>query len=147
MRRMIKFHVLPFDVKSYFSGFVEKYPKDDTSEQDATKKGIGAFLKTLQNKEPTKKTTENVENQNKVKSDETRRPVSSPLMGIVEFLSTLATNFGDSRIVVKFASRLSNCSIRFLLLDPASQFKVRFLITNLIVNMMISPPGPPPLSV
>jgi len=45
------------------------------------------------------------------------------LVGIVEFLNTLATNFADSKILVRKTPTLSGANIRFLLLDPASQFK------------------------
>jgi len=96
-------------------GFVEKYK--DGAAADKPQKGVGAFLDSLQ----TKKDQEQPVN-TEVKS-ENRKPGSSPLLGIVEFLATLATNFADSRIVVKFDTKLAGSSIRFLLLDPASQFK------------------------
>merc|ERR1740128_722431 len=97
-------------------GFVEKYK--DGAEADKPQKGVGAFLDSLQTKKDQQEQPVNTE----VKS-ENRKPGSSPLLGIVEFLATLATNFADSRIVVKFDTKLAGSSIRFLLLDPASQFK------------------------
>jgi len=97
--------------------FMEKYKPSNQPSAQPQKKGVGAFLESLKSKESAK------ESEDIRKPDENRRPGSSPLLGIVEFLSTLATNFGDSRIVVKSSTKLTGSSIRFLLLDPASQFK------------------------
>lgn len=99
-------------------GFVEKYnPAVDPTRVEETKKGVGAFLESIQKKNQDSPKQE-------IKTDgEPRKPGSSSLLGIVEFLSTLATNFGDSRIVIKTGSTLAGAGIRFLLLDPATQFK------------------------
>ena len=102
-------------------GFAEKYnPAVDPTRVEETKKGVGAFLESIQKKNQDSPKQE-------IKTDgEPRKPGSSPLLGIVEFLSTLATNFGDSRIVIKTGSTLAGAGIRFFLLDPATQFKGTF---------------------
>lgn len=93
-------------------GFVEKY-KDSAGEPDKPRKGVGAFLETIQKKETSKSDTKTRDEnrkpgaENLKPGENTRKPGSSPLLGVVEFLSTLATNFGDSRIVVKFSNKLA----------------------------------------
>ena len=84
---------------------------------EETKKGVGAFLESIQKK------AHQDNSKPEVKIEVLRKPGSSPLLGVVEFLSTLATNFGDSRIVIKSGQTLAGSGIRFLLLDPAAEFK------------------------
>jgi len=114
-------------------GFSEKYPGSEQSiPSQPQKRGVGAFLQNLHTNK-SGKVVQQTPDPPSVKSNsaattpaadqENTRPGSAPLMGVVEFLSTLATNFGDSRVVIKRANTLAGGSIRFLLLDPASQFK------------------------
>jgi len=109
--------------------FSEMYKTTDTNvsnNQPAT--GVTAFLDKMKTKEVVKKKglTRNAESEDAATvADENKKPGggSSPLLGIVEFLNTLATNFADSKILVTQTKTLSDANIRFLLLDPASQFK------------------------
>ena len=93
--------------------FAEKYKTTDGPASEEPKKGVGAFLQSLKAKESIAAKATEAETS---KPDENRRPAgSSPLLGIVEFLATLATNFGDSRIVVKSSTKLNGSSIRFVI--------------------------------
>jgi len=109
---------IPFKLQ----GFSEKYKTDEGANTEQPKTGVSAFLKNIKKNENTS-TKENEKEINQQVVDENRKPGSSPLMGVVEFLNTLATNFADSKILVRKTPTLSGANIRFLLLDPASQFK------------------------
>jgi len=110
-------------------GFVEKYqpPQVLTPQDTNASSGVQAFLKSI-NKDTKKadkndkKAAEDVKSDDGSKKSEGGGSTTSPLLRLVELLSTLASCRGDSRVVVRSSKNMAEGSIRFLLLDPASQF-------------------------
>ena len=97
------------------NGFVERYKPSQVSLEGAAKTGVAAFVDSLKAaKEPTKEVQEE-KNENKTPT--------SPLQGVVELLSSLSLTQGEARVVLTRSSKLSGARLRFLLLDPAQQFR------------------------
>lgn len=100
-------------------GFVEKYENDPpVTEAIENKKGVTAFLESLQKKDnPEKK-----EVVTKTPTQSEKEQISSPLMIITSFLETLKTNCSDGRIFVLPESTIGEGVLKFLLLNPAAHF-------------------------
>ncbi|TRY62784.1 hypothetical protein TCAL_00388 [Tigriopus californicus] len=106
-------------------GFAEKFqnaPKK--SNQPEVKKGLQAFLSSV------KKCPKGVENTGQTENldmaaDKATPPKStrSPLNFIAEFLRSLVHMSNEARILVNSQNTLAKSSIKYCLLNPASQFK------------------------
>jgi len=96
------------------TGFAERYRSENIPQ---SKTGVSAFLSSLKESKGSQAEKENDERENM------SRPLGSPLLGVVELLSSLALTQGEARLVITRSPRLSAARIRFLLLDPAHQFQ------------------------
>jgi len=96
------------------TGFAERYKSDINSTQPKT--GVNAFLSSLKESQGGSKPDEERENN-------VGKTIGSPLLGVVELLSSLALTQGEARLVITRSPQLAAARIRFLLLDPANQFQ------------------------
>jgi len=99
------------------TGFAERYKSENKGSSTQSKSGVTAFLSSLKEKKEGSQVEKEEEKEN------SSRPVGSPLLGVVELLSSLALTQGEARLVISRSPRLSAARIRFLLLDPAHQFQ------------------------
>ncbi|KAL4229836.1 DEAD H (Asp-Glu-Ala-Asp His) box helicase 11 [Mactra antiquata] len=102
-------------------GFVEKYRPDIVPAAEKVKKkqtstsSLSNFLKSIVGKE-------NVEEEPTKQEEKNDFVMSSPLMHIESFLHSLTNADKDGRIVLNHQRLFSQCSIKFLLLNPAVHF-------------------------
>ena len=101
------------------NGFVEKYKSTNTENVPHQKKGVSAFLQSI-NSKPEKKVEEAAVVV--APSDENKAPNNS-LQSLVDVLSCLTMDHGEARMVMTSGRRLGDARLRFLLLDPANQFR------------------------
>ncbi|XP_014785658.1 ATP-dependent DNA helicase DDX11 [Octopus bimaculoides] len=127
------FKILRYCQKSQISkklnGFVEKYQPSSVKyvplsvkKPEDSRSGISQFLEQLSDKQNSCKNTPNkvpepVQNTNEPPE------MRSPLMHIESFLKALTNADKDGRIVLNRKNLLSVSSIKFLLLNPAVEFK------------------------
>lgn len=108
-------------------GYADKYEtgvqinSEPTAKQE---KGISAFLSTLQtqrnqSKSITDEKTHQVAKENEKLENEVK---SNPLMSIVNFLECLKTSSEDGRIFLLPGATFGQSTLKFILLNPASQF-------------------------
>ncbi|XP_053400123.1 ATP-dependent DNA helicase DDX11-like isoform X2 [Mercenaria mercenaria] len=123
------FKILRYCQRSQISrklhGFVEKYrpeiviSSEKEKKQETSTSSLSSFLKSLSGKgNDTEKVSEPAESVEE-KSDFV---MSSPLMHIESFLLALTNADKDGRIVISKQKLFSQCSIKFLLLNPAVHF-------------------------
>ena len=103
------------------NGFVEKYKGSEDENAAPVKTGVSAFLSSI-NKKGDQGDSRAKEAPPAV-TDENRPPVTNSLQPLVEVLSCLCLDHGEARMVVTSGPRLQEASLRFLLLDPANQFR------------------------
>ena len=103
------------------NGFVEKYKGCEDENAAPAKTGVSAFLSSI-NKKGDQDGSKAKEAPPAV-TDENRPPVTNSLQPLVEVLSCLCLDHGEARMVVTSGPRLQEASLRFLLLDPANQFR------------------------
>ena len=103
------------------NGFVEKYKGCEDENAAPVKTGVSAFLSSI-NKKGDQGDSKAKEAPAAV-TDENRPPVINSLQPLVEVLSCLCLDHGEARMVVTSGPRLQEASLRFLLLDPANQFR------------------------
>lgn len=100
-------------------GYVEKYEEDlSLKKPEEEKKGVTAFLESLQKKNK----VESKENPVEFASELDKEQPTSPLIVINSFLETLRTNCADGRIFVNPGETIGQGQIKFLLLNPAAHF-------------------------
>ena len=123
------FKIVQYCRKSQISkklqGFAEKYPdegvevKNENGEEKA-KSGVSNFLREITQRNT--KFDENVGVSVKEVESDDAVVMRSPLMLIEGFLSALTNADKDGRIVFNKQSVVSQCSLKFLLLNPAVYF-------------------------
>lgn len=100
-------------------GYVEKYENDPTVKENVEeKKGVTAFLQSLQKKDSPDVTQTPV----KPTGEKEKEQITSPLIVIASFLETLKTNCTDGRIFVAPGTTIGQGYLKFLLLNPAAHF-------------------------
>ncbi|XP_014208174.1 ATP-dependent DNA helicase DDX11 [Copidosoma floridanum] len=100
-------------------GYAEKYEDDLVFKKPIQeKKGVSAFLETLQKKN----NAEVKENSTKDQNEQEKEQITSPLIIITSFLETLKTNCSDGRIFVTHGDTIGQGEMKFLLLNPAMHF-------------------------
>ena len=111
------------------NGFVEKY-KPSNSENVSTptvvKSGVSAFLKSIKTNQNASTTKEKEVADISVQegsSNVENKPPTNCLQSLVDVLNCLCMDHGEARMVITTGSRLADARIRFLLLDPANQFR------------------------
>ena len=105
------------------NGFVEKYKPSNCENVEHVKTGVSAFLDSI-NKSGDTKGRDNVKKPDEaVEVSEENRAPNNCLQSLVELLSCLCMDHGEARMVVTSGRRLQDARLRFLLLDPANQFR------------------------
>ena len=103
------------------NGFVEKYkPSQSSNNKVEVKSGVSQFLKSINSKEAA--SSVGTVREPEPVSDENTAPTNC-LQPVVELLSCLCLGQGEARMVVSSGPRLVDGRLRFLLLDPAHQFR------------------------
>lgn len=99
-------------------GYAEKYYEEDLNKESVQeKKGVSAFLESLQKK------SNNVPlKENKVPDETEKEQITSPLIIITSFFESLRTSCSDGRIFVTPGVTIGQGYIKFLLLNPAAHF-------------------------
>ncbi|ELU04301.1 hypothetical protein CAPTEDRAFT_175213 [Capitella teleta] len=103
------------------NGFMEKYqPQVNHAADKVNKKNpswaLSRFLTEIS------QSKDNVSDSDKSEAESPAFPRSSPLMQIESFLEALTNSDRDGRIVITQQPLLSNCSVRFILLNPSVHF-------------------------
>lgn len=125
------FKILQYCRKSQISkklnGFVEKYPNNEvaiaTEKTEERHLGITGFLKEITQNVEISNLTAETQKTNTSKGNEEAIVMRSPLMHIEGFISSLTNADKDGRIVLTKQPLLSNCTLKFLLMNPAVHFK------------------------
>ncbi|KAJ8683934.1 hypothetical protein QAD02_019726 [Eretmocerus hayati] len=99
-------------------GYSEKYEDNLTQEKPDEKKGVSAFLHSLQSKTISQTPERVVDTRISAEQEQ----ITSPLMVITSFLETLETNCSDGRIFVSPGNTIGEASLKFILLNPAAHF-------------------------
>ncbi|KAL2093534.1 hypothetical protein ACEWY4_010846 [Coilia grayii] len=103
------------------SGFAERYegagvtPHTHGNKENRRTEGLGRFLQSLQNKEP-------VPPEDQKGAEDTKPSVASPMMLVESFVFALTSANKDGRVVIQRQAYVSQCSVRFLLLNAAVHF-------------------------
>ena len=100
------------------NGFAEKY-NDGNVKVEKKAKGVTAFLQGLNDKE---NKDEEREDNTEAEVEKKKRTTGSPLVIVLEFLEALANVSSDSRVLVSVGSTVGAGSVKYCLLNPASQF-------------------------
>uniref|UniRef100_A0A8C9VAC2 ATP-dependent DNA helicase DDX11 n=1 Tax=Scleropages formosus TaxID=113540 RepID=A0A8C9VAC2_SCLFO len=118
------FKVIQYFEKSLISrklfGFVEKYQGNGvkvslSSKENRRTEGLSHFLQSLQTSQPTPM-------DQKVADEEKQISMASPMMQVEGFLFALTNANKDGRLVIQRHGTLAQCSLKFLLLNPAVHF-------------------------
>ena len=102
------------------NGFAEKYKPSQSGDNKEVRSGVSQFLQSI-NKKETASTSSSAATETVV-GDENSAP-GNCLQPVVDLLSCLCMNHGEARLVVSSGPRLVDGRLRFLLLDPAHQFR------------------------
>ncbi|XP_061180110.1 ATP-dependent DNA helicase DDX11-like isoform X1 [Saccostrea echinata] len=125
------FKILQYCRKSQISkklnGFLEKHPNSEVSvaAEKAKEKnmGVAGFLKEITQNVESSASMEEMQKTNAYKGNEESGVMRSPLMHIEGFFASLTSADKDGRIVLTKQPLMSNCSLKFLLMNPAVHFK------------------------
>ena len=104
------------------NGFVEKYKPSQSSDNKEVRSGVSQFLQTINKKEAATSSSSSGASETVATPDENTAP-GNCLQPVVDLLSCLCMNHGEARLVVTSGPRLVDGRLRFLLLDPAHQFR------------------------
>ncbi|KPP62992.1 hypothetical protein Z043_118778, partial [Scleropages formosus] len=122
-----------FKIQRYFEkslisrklfGFVEKYQGNGvkvslSSKENRRTEGLSHFLQSLQTSQPTPMVPTPDQ---KVADEEKQISMASPMMQVEGFLFALTNANKDGRLVIQRHGTLAQCSLKFLLLNPAVHF-------------------------
>ena len=103
------------------NGFVEKYKPSQSSDNKEVRTGVSQFLQSINKKEAASSTSTTAASETEA-PDENTAP-GNCLQPVVDLLACLCMNHGEARLVVTSGPRLVDGRLRFLLLDPAHQFR------------------------
>ncbi|XP_074663103.1 ATP-dependent DNA helicase DDX11-like [Tubulanus polymorphus] len=109
-------------------GFVEKYnPSTEVKiaeKPKVNKSALSSFLTNFNKKENAPPFSHLMDKETSGSSEANEAgTMSSPLMHILTFISSLTSVYSDARIVIKKEDLLSHSSLKFLLLNPADHFR------------------------
>ena len=119
------FKILKYVEKSKIAqkllGFNEKYNGEvnvKKAAEEAKPKGVNAFLQSMKKKDEQPSDKKEIAKEN----NGPKTTVNSPLLMITEFLEALVNTKSEARILVSTQGTLAKSTIKYILMNPASQF-------------------------